>query len=41
MQFSTNTFPQPFPDKISVLHDGIDTAFVHPNPQVKLQISKI
>jgi glycosyltransferase involved in cell wall biosynthesis len=39
-QFQADTFPQPFRDKISVLHDGIDTAFVRPNPQVKLQISE-
>ena len=39
-QFSADTFPQPFRDKISVLHDVIDTAFIDPNPQVKLQISE-
>jgi hypothetical protein len=39
-QFQADTFPQPFRDKISVLHDGIDTVFVRPHPQVKLQVSK-
>ena len=39
-QFQADTFSQPFWDKISVLHDGIDTVFVRPHPQVKLQVSE-
>ena len=37
--FQADTFPPLFRDKITVLHDGIDTAQVCPNPDAKLVIS--
>ena len=33
-----SVFPQPFRDRIQVIHDGIDTAAVCPNPGVSLQL---
>lgn len=37
--FQADTFPKPFRDKISVIHDGIDTELVKPNPEAVLQVS--
>jgi glycosyltransferase involved in cell wall biosynthesis len=33
-----STFPEPFRSKISVIHDGIDTEAIQPNPDVWLQL---
>lgn len=33
-----SVFPQPFRDKIRVVHDGIDTSVVSPNARVSLQL---
>ena len=38
--FQADTFPPPFRDNIRVIHDGIDTAHVCPNPEAKLVISE-
>ncbi len=38
-QFQAATFPEPFRDKISVIHDGIDTETVKPNADAVLKIS--
>ena len=35
-----STFPEPFRSKIDVVHDGIDTNKVKPNPNVRAQIGK-
>jgi glycosyltransferase involved in cell wall biosynthesis len=35
-----STFPEPFRSKIDVVHDGIDTSKVKPNPKVRAQIGK-
>ncbi|MFN3919467.1 MAG: glycosyltransferase, partial [Methylohalobius sp.] len=37
--WQASTFPKPFRDKITVIHDGIDTAQLAPNPQVTLNLS--
>lgn len=37
--WQASTFPEPFRSKISVVHDGIDTQAVAPNPQVKLTLN--
>ena len=37
-QFQANTFPQPFRDRISVIHDGIDTDMVAPDPDVRFEL---
>lgn len=37
-EFQADTFPQPFRDKISVIHDGIDTETVKPNPAATLRV---
>ena len=34
-------FPPEFQDKISVLHDGVDTEFFQPNPQAKLVLPNL
>ena len=34
--WQASTFPEPFRSKITVIHDGIDTKFITPNPLVKL-----
>lgn len=39
-EFQADTFPQPFRDKISVIHDGIDTEIVKPNADAVLKVSK-
>lgn len=33
-----STFPEPFRSKITVMHDGIDTQVLEPNPNVKLTL---
>ena len=37
--WQASTFPQPFRSKIKVVHDGIDTAVVAPNPTVSLTLN--
>jgi len=37
-EWQKSTFPEPFRSKIRVVHDGIDTNVVKPNPKVALQI---
>ena len=36
--WQASTFPEPFKQKITVVHDGIDTQAVAPNPQVGLTL---
>ena len=38
-QWQASPFPQPFRSKIKVVHDGIDTAAVAPNPAVSLTLN--
>lgn len=40
-RWQQSTFPEPFRSKISVIHDGIDTALIKPNPDVALQIGSL
>jgi glycosyltransferase involved in cell wall biosynthesis len=35
-EWQASTFPQPFRDRITVVHDGIDTRIVAPDPGVRL-----
>lgn len=37
-QWQASTFPEPFRRRIAVIHDGIDTTAVAPNPQVQLTL---
>lgn len=37
--WQASTFPQPFRGKITVAHDGIDTAAIKPNPHVSLTLN--
>ncbi len=37
-EWQASTFPQPFRDRITVVHDGIDTQVIRPNPGVKLSL---
>ncbi len=37
-RWQADTFPLPFRDKITVVHDGIDTHTLKPNPQVTLTL---
>jgi glycosyltransferase involved in cell wall biosynthesis len=37
-EWQRSTFPEPFRSKIRVIHDGIDTAQIKPNPDVWLQL---
>ena len=37
-QWQASTFPQPFRDRITVVHDGIDTEGVRPNPSVQVAL---
>lgn len=37
--WQASTFPEPFGSKITVIHDGIDTNRVTPNPQVSLTLN--
>ncbi|HMX98632.1 MAG TPA: glycosyltransferase family 4 protein [Agitococcus sp.] len=34
--WQASTFPQPFRDKITVVHDGIDTQAIKPNPTIQM-----
>ncbi len=36
--FQADTFPQPFRQRITVVHDGVDTAQVAPEPGVRLRL---
>ena len=38
--WQATTFPEPFRAKITVVHDGIDTQAVAPNPQVRLPLNQ-
>ena len=38
-QWQASTFPEPFRSRITVVHDGIDTQAVAPNPHVKLTLN--
>jgi glycosyltransferase involved in cell wall biosynthesis len=40
MQWQWSTFPGGYQEKISVIHDGIDTARVKPNPNVRMQFAR-
>lgn len=37
-QWQKSSFPMPFRDKISVIHEGIDTDILRPNDQVRIKI---
>lgn len=37
-EWQASTFPQPFRDRISVIHDGIDTRMLAPNPAAALTV---
>ena len=37
--WQANTFPEPFRSSISVIHDGIDTAYLLPNPAASLTLN--
>jgi glycosyltransferase involved in cell wall biosynthesis len=37
-QWQASTFPEPFQNKIRVIHDGIDTNLVKPNPQAEFKL---
>lgn len=39
-RFQADTFPEPFRSKISVLHDGIDTQRIAPNPEATYPINE-
>ncbi|MFT7286675.1 MAG: glycosyltransferase involved in cell wall biosynthesis [Halieaceae bacterium] len=36
--WQASTFPEPFASRISVIHDGIDTSIIAPNPRAQLQL---
>jgi glycosyltransferase involved in cell wall biosynthesis len=38
--WQASTFPEPFRSKITVVHDGIDTDVVKPNPGIKVTINQ-
>jgi glycosyltransferase involved in cell wall biosynthesis len=40
-QWQASTFPQPFRDRITVIHDGIDTVKVKPNSSVSIEVGSI
>lgn len=40
-EWQKSTFPEPFRSKIEVIHDGIDTNVIRPNPEVWLQLGDI
>ncbi len=37
-RFQADTFPERFQDRLSVIHDGVDTELVRPNPQAALPL---
>ncbi len=37
--WQASTFPQPFRDRITVIHDGIDTNAIAPNPDISLTLN--
>jgi glycosyltransferase involved in cell wall biosynthesis len=37
-EWQASTFPQPFRDRITVVHDGIDTRLISPDPDVRLSL---
>lgn len=39
--WQASTFPEPFRSRISVIHDGIDTQLLQPNPAATLTVSTI
>lgn len=39
-EWQASTFPKPFRDRITVVHDGIDTEAIRPNEQVSMQINR-
>lgn len=39
-KWQASTFPEPFRSKITVVHDGIDTDVVKPNPGIKVTINQ-
>ncbi len=40
MHWQASTFPEPFRRKITVVHDGIDTEAIAPNPQTNVTLKK-
>ena len=38
--WQASTFPEPFRSKITVVHDGIDTDTIQPNPNVQLKLRR-
>ena len=38
--WQASTFPEPLRSKITVVHDGIDTDAIQPNPQVQLKLKR-
>lgn len=40
-EWQKSTFPEPFRSKISVIHDGIDTNKIKPNPDIWLQFGSL
>ncbi|MEN8658146.1 MAG: glycosyltransferase family 4 protein, partial [Marivita sp.] len=38
--WQASTFPEPFRSKITVVHDGVDTSAIQPNPNVRLTLRK-
>jgi glycosyltransferase involved in cell wall biosynthesis len=38
--WQASTFPEPFRSKITVVHDGIDTGAIRPNPKVQLKLRR-
>lgn len=39
-EWQASTFPEPFRSKITVVHDGIDTNAIRPNPKVQLKLRR-
>lgn len=39
-EWQKSTFPEPFRSKIKVVHDGIDTARITPNPNVSIKLGE-
>jgi glycosyltransferase involved in cell wall biosynthesis len=37
--WQASTFPEPFRSKITTVHDGIDTALIHPDPGIQLSLN--